>query len=885
MTVISRLFGRDSSPDAANKDTAASAAEVDNQSTDPAAELGARTTTTDKLDVDALMSDAALSVDATMLEQAIAAIDDPTALSKLAIEGPSTAVRQLAAQAIHDPDQLRDLLKDVRGKDKSVYKIIREKCDALLAVEKAAAETQSTIAAVCAALERHVYVPFDNLYEPALEHFIGRWNAVASQADSEMQARASKALARCQEIVAEHARSKEEEATRAAAVASADADRQSVLADLRCMLASLSSQVTDEASHESQTAALKARWSELARYKPASQSDQSTYVQLGKASDDLASLSAQHGTVAQLAEHISSATPDDASAAKSIDAKAKVLRRMLDAASLLGDEAPEVVNEARTALQAWEQARKDKHDADANALRQLGGLIRKASGALNAGNTRLASGLRRAVEEKLPSVPNVPPHLTSQLQQLDEKLNVLQDWRSYAVAPKRIELIEHMEALVGMDESPQALADQIKRLQDEWKVISKGNTDDTDAEWQRFHQAANKAYEPCKEFFAAQAKQREGNLNKRKALLDRLSQFVAAQDWQTTDWREVARALRESTQQWRNHKQVERAANKPLQARFDELTRELESRLEAESASNAEAKRTLITRAKALLENEDSRQAIDGIKQLQAKWTSIGIVAREDDQKLWAEFRQQCDAVFARRQQQHTEYVSSLGDAKRKAIALCEEAEQVLTLSGPELIEGTKKLSALSELFAAIGELPKADARALQNRFDRALNQCEKAVAAQRNRDKAQAWNTVLDAGDKIRAYRLAVMQGGDSESAKQAALTFIEGVAHWPKGALQIVKAELDKPGSSDIAANESALRTLCIRAEILTETATPEADQQLRRNYQLQRLMKGLGQAPSSKQEELNAMVFEWIAVGATTDAVYAELLERFSRCRSRA
>ncbi|MBC7985035.1 MAG: DUF349 domain-containing protein, partial [Candidatus Obscuribacterales bacterium] len=660
--------------------------------------------------------------------------------------------------------------------------------------------------------------------------------------------------------------------------------RQSVLAELRGILEALYSQSANEAPHAT-LEKLSARWSELTGYKPASADDQAMFVQLRKAIEELAALIAQHGTVAQQAEHIREAASDD------VAPQSKTLRRMLESTHLLGDATSEVINDAKAVLQAWEQARKEKQDSDANALRQLGGLIRKATGALNAGNTRLAAGLRRAVEAKMQSIPEVPPHLTNQVQQLDEKLNVLQDWRSYAVAPKRIELIEHMEALIGLDENPQALADQIKRLQDEWKTISKGNTDDTDADWQRFQQASRKAYEPCGEFFAAQAKQREANLAKRKALLNRLTNFIAAQDWQTTDWREVARALRESKQQWHNHKQVERAANKPLQARFDELTQELESRLEAESASNAQEKKTLIARAKALLASEDSRQAIDALKQLQSKWTTIGIVAREDDQKLWAEFRQQCDAVFAKRQQQQTEYVSSLGEAKRKAVALCEEAEQVLALSGAELVEGAKKLSALAELFEAVGELPKADARALQTRFERALTQCEKTVAAQRARDKAQAWSTVLDAGGRIRLYRLAVIQNNATqdkdghESAKQAAIDFIDSVSHWPKGALQILKNELAKTGVADIAANENALRTLCIRAEILTETPTPEADQAFRRNYQLQRLMKGLDHSSTSKQEELNAMVFDWIGIGATSDAVYGELLDRFNRCRSKA
>lgn len=819
MTVLTRLFTKAPETNTAPND----------RKSEPAVEA---TGAPDRpMSVDLLFSPSALSVDASSLMQAIANIDDPAVLKKLTIEGPSTTVRQLAAHAMHDPVQLRDLLKHVRGKDKNVYKIIREKCDALLAVDKAAADTQEAIAHLCAALEKQVHVPFDNLYEPALEHFINHWGDVAAYASPEMHERADKAIDRCREILDNKLRAKDEETARTAAIAGADVERSDVITELRACLEGMQAQTSaDDERIILQKAA--ERWSELARVKPANREDQASYAQLRKSIEELSAIIAQHGSLAQ--------------------------------------------------FEAAEQARKEKQEAEATALRQLGGLIRKASGALHGGNTRLAAGLRRAVEDKLQSVPDVPAHLTKQLQQLDEKLNVLQDWRSYAVAPKRIELIEHMEALVGMDESPQALADQIKKLQEEWKTISKGNTDDTDAEWQRFHQAAQKAYEPCAKYFSAQAKQREGNLAKRKAILERLTKFVAAQDWQTTDWKEIARALRESKQLWRNHQFVERGANKPLQKRFDELTKDLESRLEAESATNAEEKKRIIERAKALLTNEDSRQAIDAIKQLQAKWTSVGIVAREDDQKLWAEFRQHCDAVFAKRQQQRTELASSLSEAKAKAVALCEEAEGIAALTGAELIEGAKKLSALTELFEAVGELPKADARGLHGRFERAVGKCEKAIAAQRTREKAQAWFTVLEAGDKIRLHRLAASQGGDHEAAKQNAIAFIDGVTQWPKGALQIIKAELLKSGSSDLAANENALRTLCIRSEILTDTPTPDADQAFRRNYQLQRLMKGMGQTSPSKQDELNEMVFEWIAVGATSDAVYRDLLDRFTRCR---
>ena len=47
----------------------------------------------------------------------------------------------------------------------------------------------------------------------------------------------------------------------------------------------------------------------------------------------------------------------------------------------------------------------------------------------------------------MPNAPPLPPHLARNLEQLDTRLNQLRQWKDYAAAPKRIELIEEMEAL------------------------------------------------------------------------------------------------------------------------------------------------------------------------------------------------------------------------------------------------------------------------------------------------------------------------------------------------------------------------------------------------------------------------------------------------------
>src|ERR1019366_6540654 len=71
-----------------------------------------------------MFSVAALCKDTSRLPQALAAIDDPIQIAQLVVEGPSSRLRQLAAEVVEDPAQLRQLLKQVRGKDKNVYKIL-----------------------------------------------------------------------------------------------------------------------------------------------------------------------------------------------------------------------------------------------------------------------------------------------------------------------------------------------------------------------------------------------------------------------------------------------------------------------------------------------------------------------------------------------------------------------------------------------------------------------------------------------------------------------------------------------------------------------------------------------------------------------------------------
>ena len=550
------------------------------------------------------------------------------------------------------------------------------------------------------------------------------------------------------------------------------------------------------------------------------------------------------------------------------------------AAAAAAAERARIAEEERKALA-------DKREAEAQFLRQVGGLIRKAQGALNEGSTGRAAGLRRAIEEKLADAPALPAHLSNQVQQLDKKLAELKDSKNFTVAPKRTELMEEMESLVDSTLDPPVLAERIKSLQEDWRTLSKGAGENLEADWQRFQEAAQKAYQPCREYFEAQALQRQENLQQRGALCERLAAFEAGHNWEQPDWRTVVVALRESRQEWRRYAAVDRAAGKALQQKFDALTASLQARLDAEYARNVKAKQTLIERAQRLVGGEDSRKAIEDVKALQQQWRAVGPVPRAEDQRLWEEFRQQCDAVFQKRQQESNDHVAALEANKSQAVSLCAELEGVVSLSGKELLEGAAKAPDLRAAFEALGELPRADARGLNARFERALENCERAVARQKASDAERSWTDLFDAANRVRAYRLAASRAADAgerEALREAAETHIAGVARWPKGGLETLKKELVRDNSGDVGENEKALRLLCIRAEIVTDTPTPPEDQSLRREYQVQRLIKNMGQGTRADEAQLDEMAMEWVSVGPTEEEAYLPLLERFKRCRQR-
>jgi hypothetical protein len=557
-----------------------------------------------------------------------------------------------------------------------------------------------------------------------------------------------------------------------------------------------------------------------------------------------------------------------------------------EAAAAAAAEKAQILKAEREAERAAERARRAAEEAQ---VRDLIALLRQAQAALDHGGTARAARLRDTITEKLPAAPALPAWYAHQLQQIDERIAELKDWKTFRVVPKRAELIERMQSLVGADISPEELARQIRRLRDEWRTLHRGAGEEPTPEWQQFDEAAERAYEPCREHFARQAERRKENQERREALLERLAAFAAEQTGEQANWQLIRQVTVEARREWQQYAPVDQAVVKPLQERFHALLHDLQQRLDAEYARNVEAKRELIARTAALLNLEDTRQAIEETKSLQRTWKTVGFVPRHQDNALWEEFRRHCDAVFQRSSQEWAAHGAALETNQAQAAALCEEVERIAGLTGEPLLSAAQQLKELYTRFESL-ELPRASARDLYRRFNQAADRCTEAVREYREAAERRGWTDLSAAAAQVRAYALATALGGspaDCEALRASAASAVADLAHAPKGTRAILEQQMDQVAagkvSADLAANEAALRLLCVRAELITDAATPPEDLPLRREYQMQRLVASMGRGERATPADLDDLALEWLAVGPVEPAVHDALLARFERCRS--
>jgi exonuclease SbcC len=822
------------------------------------------------------------------LTEVLSTHTDEAFLYQIAIEGVPARLRELAAAKIEDANQLKQLLKDTRGKDKLVYKIVKDKCDQLRDQEKQAEQIQADIGDLCERLEAHSKRPFDKQFVGRATRMIAAWADLESASSEPLKSQSQLAIALCQQTIETHELELATVAATKATNEAAEASINEVVDQLHRLLSQL--YASDGNAEEVAGIALAhqhqvEQWNQAKAIVAVNNSAMKTFTLANEGMKLQMQLFNEQGSL-QTQLTLLASIPTDAETDEKAQVAFKSLKARLQTANILPSNiVPTLVLDARKILAKNDQYWADKKKVDIDRQRHINALISQANQALQKGLSRDAAGIRRTLERKLGALEKLPTAITAKVEQLDEALSKLLDWKNFAVEPKQQELIDQMQVLTESQDNPEALASKIRRLQDQWKSLSKDSQDQQ--LWEVFHKLAEQAYQPCKVYYDQKSEIRRSNIEKRRTLVSQLNDYVTAQPWEgngaeSIDWKLAEKLIGTAIREWQSYAPTDRDANKPVQKKFDRLLDSLRSKLSAHQQQNAERKQLLIAQVDALLENSDKRAATEKVKQLQAQWQKVGVVPRKQEQKLWRLFRASCDAVFAQRHQQSVEFKAELNTHKGVAEELIKEVLTLGALSGKALLDGRTRVTECKREFSAVGNLPKAAVASISQRFQSAVTAFDTAITNQIAQAKLQLWDNLFTA-----SAMLGLAQTTSDESASDALLTkaqdFMASVEQWPKNGYQALEKKMARGSALDRTEDyQKALQLLCIRAEILADQETPPEDKALRMQYQVSRLQQGFGQNSSPNGVSIQDLVIEWIAAGAVANDIYEPLLERFNHCR---
>src|SRR5260370_41266401 len=115
------------------------------------------------------------------------------------------------------------------------------------------------------------------------------------------------------------------------------------------------------------------------------------------------------------------------------------------------------------------------------------------------------------------------------------ELGEAEDWQRWANVGIQEQLCARMEALRTAAD-PDAIAREVRELQQQWRLSADVPRAQVDALWRRFKAAHDEIWARREAYFAAEARERADNLAKKIALCEKAEALAEATRWiQTTE--------------------------------------------------------------------------------------------------------------------------------------------------------------------------------------------------------------------------------------------------------------------------------------------------------------------------------------------------------------
>ena len=251
---------------------------------------------------------------------------------------------------------------------------------------------------------------------------------------------------------------------------------------------------------------------------------------------------------------------------------------------------------------------------------------------------------------------------------------------------------------------------QLQKLHAEYREIGPVSKELRDEIWNRFKAASTVINKRHQQHFEGIRAKEEENLARKTELCEKVEAIAAMENKGSGDWEKHTKEIIDIQTEWKTIGFAPQKMNVKIFERFRAACDDFFGRkaayfkgLKDTFKENAEKKRALIEKAKALQDSTDWRSTSDKLIALQKEWKTIGVVPKKLGDQLWEEFLGTCNKFFEARNAagagQRGEERTNL-EKKREVIA---KLQAVAEEAGDDIQEKVQKLV---EEYQAIGHVP-----------------------------------------------------------------------------------------------------------------------------------------------------------------------------------
>ena len=346
----------------------------------------------------------------------------------------------------------------------------------------------------------------------------------------------------------------------------------------------------------------------------------------------------------------------------------------------------------------------------------------------------------KALQDEWRDIKNVPAERANELwrnyqlyvEQFYDLLKLNSEAREYDFK-KNLEAKTHLcEAAEKLAEEDDVISafHQLQKLHQEYRETGPVSKELREEIWNRFKAASTVVNKRFQQHYDNLRAKEEENLAKKTALCEKVEAIVAEENKSSADWERRTKEIIELQTEWKTIGFAPQKMNVKIFERFraacdDFFGRKAEffKNLKEQFKVNADKKRALIEKAKALQDSTDWKSTSDKLINLQKEWKTIGMVPKKLGDQLWDEFLGTCNKFFEARNAAGAGTRSEERENLEKKRDVIERLKVAAQEAGDGLQERVQKLV---EEYQSIGHVPYKEKDKLYEEYHAVLDKLYK---------------------------------------------------------------------------------------------------------------------------------------------------------------